>query len=256
MTNERASADGFEAWNDFWRMWDACRESADEAFYAEAVGSAGRPSVDLGLGYGRLARILRPDIAIDASPGTIRAVETELARLGTRVLEGNIEDYDLPRKAKVSYCARNTLNYIVGSRERVAALANIRRNTKRGGLLIFDVLRTDLETRRAYDGLVGQVATCPEYALYLVETIVGEDPLRFKQQGIIEWVDGRTPSRIHLPPIPSEYVEPHEVAMELSWAGWSLVSCAGDYRGSSLRNASQKQIWVARNGEEAEGVLS
>jgi SAM-dependent methyltransferase len=239
--------DTFARWNDFWRLWDACRAPVDEEFYARTVQAAGRPSVDLGFGYGRLARVLLPDIALDVSPRSVESAEEEMSSLGIALLEGDISHYDLEEGAAVSYCARNTINYFLGSDSRIEALANIRRNTKADGLLVFDVIQTTVDIRRMYDGLVGQVAQGQGYALYLVEHVVSEDPLRFSQQGIIEWTDAPSGNRIYLPPLVAEYVQPHRMAMELSWAGWSLVSCAGDFRGSALTHDARKQVWVAQN---------
>ena len=239
-------------WHEVLPLWNAAGGRADEhgdvAFYLRLVAGAARPVVELGVGYGRVARWTRPDYGVDESVQMLRSCADRAP--GMTLVDARLQDYALAEPAALSYAPQNLLSLLGSPDEVMDALAGVRRNTRPGGKFAFDVavpdwsrIRSRLDRQLAH----GQVG--PLLLSYRAE-LVGIDP--GGQQGsllmhhVVERLDpaGAVCARIQYPPVPVDYFTPRRWGEMLARAGWQVQECWGGLCGEPLTARSRQQVWL------------
>lgn len=241
-------------WHEVLPLWNAAKgrtdEQADVGFYLRLVAAAGRPVVDLGVGYGRMARWTRPDYGVDQSVDVLR--NCTLLAPGMTMVVARLQDYVLSRPAVLSYASQNVLSLLGGPADTMEVLANVRRNTDRRGRLAFDVavphwsrIRSKLD-RPLVRGQVGALRLSYRAELLTMDTTAGHAELRMHH--LVERLDsaGRVRSQIRYQPVPVHYYGPRRWYDMLARTGWQVLRCWGGFGGEPLTSASRQQVWLVR----------
>jgi hypothetical protein len=242
-TEKAPVTDNAIVWTEAMPLWNAVEDDADIVFYQRVARMAGRPLVELGIGYGRVASRLRPEYGVDNAPEVLAPCLR--AAPDTAVLVASAEDYTLPEPAALTYAPQNLLSLLPdGGVPRLLATAF--RNTRPGGLLALDaaVPQWDRIRRRGTAPVLhGQVGRL-RMSVRAEPATSGE--LRMYQ--VFEWLDrdGRVAEQREYPPIPVRYVEPARVGSLLTGAGWQVTGNWGGFAGQPLTTGSTRQVWLAR----------
>jgi SAM-dependent methyltransferase len=249
--SRRETADPDAVWAEVMPLWNALHgDDADVGLYRRLVRRDGarRPVVELGVGYGRVARHVLPDVGVDASAGALR--RCALLAPAVRLLAADVADYTLPEPAGFSYAPQNLLSLLPdGAPPRF--FAAVWRNTRPGGRFAFDaaVPRPDRLPRRpagpVLRGRVGRVNVW--YRMEAVCASPGHG-VRVEVHHALEWVDpaGRVEVHRDYPPLSLRYREPDRVRCLLEEAGWVVEHVWGGFDGRPLTRRSSRQVWLVR----------
>lgn len=241
-------------WHEVLPLWNAVRgdssEQADVGFYLRLAASARRPCVELGVGYGRVARWIRPDYGVDQSATLLRRSTSRVR--GMTVVAARVQDYLLSRPAALSYAPQNLLCLLGGPEETLRALSNIRHNTAPRGQLAFDVAVPHWDRIRArlgqqlVRGQVGALRLGYRAELLEVDTLAGQGSLLMHHT--VERLDsaGEVSSLISYPPVPVYYYTQRRWHDMLARTGWQAQECWGGFGGEPLTTASRRQVWLVR----------
>src|SRR5918912_647695 len=129
---EAREREALEGAAEFLAILNRTFELDDVQLYRRLVEESGRPAVELGIGEGRMAQHLRPDVGIDLSRTALAYCRERLADPPV-LLEADSREYSLPEPARITYSPLNTLNYLARAEERRRVFANVLRNTVAGG---------------------------------------------------------------------------------------------------------------------------
>ena len=222
-------------------------ELDDVQLYRRLLEETGRPAVELGIGEGRVARHLRPDVGIDLSRTALAYCRERLADPPV-LLEADFRDYSLDSPARLTYAPLNTLNYVVGASERRRVFANVLRNTVAGGRLAFDCLvpRPDrLSLRNGVPVLRGREG---DLLLYDITSMVDLEAGEARIHAFVERVDdaGRVVSRRYFPPVPFAFPTPAQLREETESSGWEVEELWGGFHGEGFTDTSPVQVWLLR----------
>ena len=241
-------------WHEVLPLWNATRrrgdENADVGFYLRLVTGAGRPIVELGAGYGRVARWTRPDYGVDESPRLLRSAATRVPNM--TMVVSRLQDYVLSEPAALSYAPQNLLSLLGGPDDILQTLATVRRNTRPSGQLAFDVavgdwnrIRAELD-RRLVRGQVGSLRL--SYRPEVVEADPGTEHAALRMHHRVERLDsmGQVRTRIEYPPVPVHYYSPRRWQQMLARTNWRVQRCWGGFNGEPLTSASRHQVWLVR----------
>ena len=238
-------------WYEVLPLWNATEgrgeEHADVGFYLRMIAGADRPVVELGVGYGRVARWTRPDYGVDESvPLLDRCAELvpDMRRVAAR-----LHEYWLPEHAALSYAPQNLLSLVGGPQETLDVLSTVRRNTERGGRLVFDVAVPDWERIRSrldrplVKGQVGSLRV--GYSAELVSNPrAGHGALRMHH--FVDQLDevGEVRTRIQYRPVAIDYYSPRLWHDMLARTNWNVQRCWGGFDGEPLTDGSRLQVWL------------
>lgn len=239
-------------WTEVLPLWNAVGhggdEQADVGFYLRLIVSTGRPVVELGVGYGRVARWTKPDYGVDQSVVALRSCAPLVP--GVTLVISRLQDYVLSERAVLSYAPQNLLCLLGGPQDALDALSAVRRNTEPGGQLAFDVavphwdrIRSRLD-RSVVHGQVGSLRL--SYRTELLDVADAPDQTALRMHHVVEQLDsaGRVRSRIRYPPVPVHYFSPPRWRDMLTMTNWRVRRCWGGFAGEPLTRASRRQIWL------------
>ncbi|MFF7656445.1 class I SAM-dependent methyltransferase [Streptomyces sp. NPDC007983] len=240
-------AQSFDEWAEFDELWSSLQNYGDEDFYRTAIEKYGRPALELGVGYGRMACRTHPEWGVDLSPESLERCRKRV-NPSVQLLTADIGDYSLPDPVPFSYAPLNTFNHVLDSQARVQAFRNIRRNTVKGGRLLFDShVMTERQRRERHLRVFNPVWT-ESHAFYYAEKIIDFERWIFEVTGSIEYVSsGVVERKVHYRGPRRAYIPPHQFAIELGRAGWYVEGAWGDFEGTLLNEASMRQVWLAVN---------
>jgi SAM-dependent methyltransferase len=239
-------------WHEVLPLWNVVNgdasEQADVGHYLKLVAASRRPVVELGVGYGRMARWTRPDYGVDQSASLLLRTTTVVP--GMTVVTADLRDYLLSRPAALSYASQNVLCLLGGPDETMAVLANIRRNTAPRGQFAFDVAVPHWDRIRAHlgewrvRGKVGGLRLSYMAELLDVDRLAGQGSLLMHHA--VEHLDsaGEVTSRIGYPPVPVYYYTHRQWHDMLARTGWRVRECLGGFSGEPLTLSSKQQVWL------------
>ena len=244
---EARELEALEGAAEFLAILNRTFELDDVQLYRRLVEEHGRPAVELGIGEGRVARHLRPDVGIDLSRTALEYCRERLDDPPV-LLEADFRDYSLAEPARLTYSPLNTLNYVVEARERRRVFANVLRNTAEDGRFALDCLvpRPDrLSVRNNVPVLRGREG---DLLLYDITSMVDFDTGEARIHAFVERVDGsgRVMSRRYFPPVPFAFVTPEQLREEAESAGWAVEALWGGFHGEEFTDASPVQVWLLR----------
>jgi SAM-dependent methyltransferase len=246
---EAGELEALEGAAEFLAILNRTFELDDVQLYRRLVEESGRPAVELGIGEGRVARHLRPDVGIDLSRTALAYCRRDLPDPPV-LLEADFRDYSLAEPARFTYSPLNTLNYVVEADERRRVFRNVLRNTVEGGRFAFDcvVPRPErLSLRNNVPVLRGRER---DLVLYDITSVVDARTGEARIHAILERLDpsGRLESRRYFPPVPFAYVGPAQLREEAESAGWTVEALRGGFHDEELTEASRVQVWLLRKG--------
>ncbi|HET8642075.1 MAG TPA: hypothetical protein VFM37_09050 [Pseudonocardiaceae bacterium] len=242
--------------DDFWceglPLWNATEtkgdEHADVGFYLRLIARSQRPVVELGVGYGRVARWTRPEYGVDESVRMLRRCAPLVP--GMRPVAARVHEYWLPERAAFTYAPQNLMSLVGGPEQTLEALAAVHRNTRRGGRFAFDVAVPDWDriTSRLDQPLVkGQVGSAR--VGYRAE-LVSVDPKgghgAFRMHHFVDQLDedGEVLTRVRYRPVAIDYYCPRRWREMLTRTNWRVQRCWGGFAGEPLTGASRRQAWL------------
>ncbi|MFE9687135.1 class I SAM-dependent methyltransferase [Streptomyces sp. NPDC006285] len=239
----------FDSWAEFDRLWSVTAQGfGDEGFYADAAHKYGRPSVELGVGYGRVAAHTLPDVGIDISSSSLRYC-AERVGPAVQLLHDDFCTYRLQEPAALSYAPLGAFNHILDSGTRVQAFANVRANSRSGGLLLFDSYIMSEQRMREMNQVMTALAHDDKAALYRTERVIDWNLWLSENHGVAEYLasDGTVLEKRHFPGPRRCYIPPHQFAIELGRAGWKVEDLWGGYDQRPFKEGCTRQIWLAVN---------
>ncbi|HEY0637887.1 MAG TPA: class I SAM-dependent methyltransferase [Pseudonocardiaceae bacterium] len=239
-------------WTEVLPLWHAANgqveEQSDVGFYMRQAAAAARPAVELGIGYGRVARWIRPEYGVDPSEGVLRRCVVNVR--STTPLVARAQDYELPTRAGFTYAPDHLMSLVGGEQQVVQLLANVHRNTRPRGIFAFDAPVPDWQRIRSRldrtlpRGRVGEMLLSYRAELVSYDRAARQGSLRMHH--LIERLDvtGKVCSRIHYPPVSVDYISPRRYRALLEHTGWRIVSYHGGFAGEPLTRDSRSQVWV------------
>jgi SAM-dependent methyltransferase len=247
------SAD-FDVWADLYRIWTDLVPGDDAAFYRRMAETSGRPVVDLGIGLGRVAVEVNPDVGIDVSPAMLDEARRRLPG-STRLVRASIADYALDRPAAFSYAAQNTLNHVAPA-EQAVLFHTVLHNTRPGGRFAFDTalaqparlrMRDRVPVLRAFDG---------ERAVFDITRLIDPAAHRAELIGIVDRIDprGQLVQRRYFPPIPFTFFTVDAITGWAAAAGWQVESVHASPDGDPLTADSPAAVWCLRRPDRGEAA--
>lgn len=250
----QTKADPEAFWSEVLPLWNATEghrgeQHADAGFYRRLIAGSGRPVVELGVGYGRVARCTRPDYGVDESVRLLEHCATIVPDM--RRVVARLHEYRLPERAALSYAPQNMLSLMGGPEQTLDVLSTVRRNTERGGRLAFDVavphwelIRSRLD-RPMVKGQVGSVRVGYSTELVTVDPNAGHGA--FRMHHFVDQLDelGKVRTRIRYRPVVIDYFCPRRWREMLVRTNWTVQQCWGGFDGERLSASSRLQVWLA-----------
>lgn len=248
MSAGAVDAPTFDAWSELLPLWElGAADRGELPFYRALAESSPRPVVELGIGYGRVAAHVEPDVGVDYSAAMLERCR---ARLGDAValVEADLRDYALERPAGLSYAPLNTFNAILDPAAREDALRNVRTNTAPGGRLAFDAFVPDHERLRARDGLWAVKARGPRSVVHSATSVADPAGGVLRMDACVDELDegGRVVARRYFPPMPLAAVEPAAWEELFARTGWTVERALGGFEDVPLAPGAKWQVWVLR----------
>ncbi|HEU4730035.1 MAG TPA: methyltransferase domain-containing protein [Kofleriaceae bacterium] len=239
------SAD-FDAWADIYRLWTAVSPDPDAEFYRRLAATAERPVVDLGVGLGRLAVLLAPDVGIDVSGEMIAEARRRLNG-SVRLVQSSIADYALDEPAGFSYAGQNTLNHVAPAEQPVLFHA-VYRNTRPGGRFAFETALAQPARLRTRDRVPVLRSYSEQAVVYDITRLADAQGHRAELIGMVERTDGagRVVERRYFPPIPFTFLTVEVVTGWATQAGWQVESVHADPQGNPVTADSPSAMWCLR----------
>jgi trans-aconitate methyltransferase len=241
------SADNpYEAWAELLQLWERFEDHRDVPFYAALAEQSPRPVVDLGIGWGRLAERIRPDVGVDNAAQMLAAARERLGDLDVELIEADLESYTLEEPAAFSYAGLNSFDHITDLDQITRILRNVRRNTAAEGRFAFDAeIHTaqelkDSSYRLGLDGFDGEIAIQSSHRVIDIEQMV------YELTAVVDWVDenGFVTARRYFPPLPGRAVSPDQYRDIFGASGWRVVDAWGGFRGEPLSDEGRHQVWL------------
>lgn len=248
MLSKRIEPAVLDQWGEVRERWSTAPGygNGDLKFYEEVVEEYGRPSVELGIGDGRVAAVTRPDVGVDVSTASLHLCRKKLGDFKTELITSEFASYQVKEPAALSYAPLNTFNHILTPEHRIRCFRNIWRNTRPGGRLVFDTYNITRETLAMYNRVVVEQARGEGWAFYLIEEVIDLATRLSAYHGILEEFDerGLSISRRRLPPLPHVCIPDEMLAGELQQSGWTIDHLWGGFDRRSYSAKESQQVWV------------
>jgi hypothetical protein len=241
-----AAADPFDAWADLLPLWGRFADDGDIPFYGRLATEHGGPSVELGIGYGRVAQHVAPDFGIDAS-GVMLERAARCAPT-TQLIRSDLRVYALPEPARFSYAPLNTFDGITDDEALRAVLARVREQTVPGGHLAFDGERPDPALGRTTQRIVRLAGTDGTVAIFATHDLVDADSGEVEITAFVDYLDatGHVRARRYFPAMPYRARCAEQWEAVLSATGWEVVARWGGFAGERLTGSEGRQVWLVR----------
>lgn len=132
----------------------------DIDLYRNFARRTGGPILELAAGTGRVLVPLARDgydvTGIDVSPAMLAVASDKARRAGVdrrvRLVEADLRDFSVDESYALAFAAHNSFLHMVASEDRIAALSNVARHLREGGLLILDLFNPDPSLFPTFDG--------------------------------------------------------------------------------------------------------
>jgi SAM-dependent methyltransferase len=238
----------FDLWAELYSTWTrvAREDPAEIAYYRRLAAGVDGPIADLGIGVGRLAAEMKPDVGVDISAAMLEEARRRLGA-GIELIQADLADFALPEPAALQYCGQNTFNHL--HRERVpAALTCAFRNAAPGGRLAFEAVQPRPERQKAGNGLARLRAWADGQAIYEITRMLDKQGRDVEMIGLLERLDERhrVIERSYFPPIRFSFLTMAEVTGWAGAAGWEIETAHADFHGTPLAAESSTGVWCLR----------
>jgi hypothetical protein len=236
----------YEPWVELLQLWERFGSDRDIPFYVDLASSSPGPVVELGVGWGRLAEQVRPDIGVDYATRMLAAAATRLDGLGVELVQADFEDYRLEREAGFSYAAMNSFDHITDHDTLRRIFTNVRLNTRPGGRFAFDAeVHTPQELRES--GYVWGLDGCDgEVAINSSMRVLDAEAMTYEVFAAVERLDadGYVISRRYFPPLPGRAVSTGDYVQLFEATGWHVLDAWGGFANEPLDRDSRHQVWL------------
>jgi len=235
----------YDAWAEVLpEMYRLSDTDDDIKFYRHLVDKLGRPCLEVGVGYGRVASVLCPEFAVDSSAAMLRAGEQQLRSV--RAFHADIGLVELPEQVRFAYAASNVFDHLIDDAALEHALRAVWRLVIPGGWFAFDALHWagSMPDQNVPTLMGADATTVIQTVTTLDDPATGVGRLR----AIVERLDesGNVTSRRWLPPMPFRARTAQHLETILKQVGWNPVDRWGGFQREPLQESSQKQAWLVR----------
>jgi SAM-dependent methyltransferase len=236
----------YDAWAELLQLWERFGDGRDIPFYVGLAREADRPIADLGIGWGRLAELIHPDVGVDYSPEMLVAARERIGEVRTELIEADLEDYQLAEPARFSYAGLKSFDHITSERSIVRIFENVRRNTVTGGRFAFDAEIYTRERLEATAYRVGLDGYDGEIAIQSSHRVVDADRLAYEVNAFVDWLDddGTVTRRKYFRPLPGRSFPPTQYRAIFASTGWEVVDAWGGFQGEPLEDDGRHQVWL------------
>jgi SAM-dependent methyltransferase len=242
-------ANPYDAWADLMSLWEPYADDIDVAYYVRAAAELGGPSVELGIGYARVAEHVKPAYGVDSSPVMIARAQPRVPE--TVLIESDLAEYALPGTVRLAYAPLNTFDSVPGDDAMRAALRRTWEQTEPGGRLVFDGMIPDLPRSLRDNRRVELSIIDATIAIQTAETVVDRATGELEMTAIVDELDpdGRVTGRRYFPPHRIRPRSPEQWEALLLETGWEPLERWGGFDGEPLDPDGLQQVWVAERRE-------
>jgi SAM-dependent methyltransferase len=230
----------FDAWQPILEMWHKTERVADADMYRGFHEQSGGPSLELGIGDGRVAAVVEPTYGVDLSYEMLRKCRERMGERTPILLNEDFTDFAVANPLRLTYSPLNTLNH-VPPEARNAVFRNVFSNTLPGGLFVFDSRVPDPEVTKRYNKVPMLNSRTLDYVIHQTSVVV--DPVRneLELHVSIEVLgeDGQVVSKRYLPPLPFYEIYPKEFESLAITTGWNIKACWGDLTKRNFRQTAK-----------------
>ncbi|RAL24238.1 class I SAM-dependent methyltransferase [Thermoflavimicrobium daqui] len=244
------SANPFDQWSELLELWHGLVDVEDKRFYQLLAKRFNRPTVELGIGDGRVAATVAPDYGVDFSPVMLEKCRKRLGTSCPYLIEADLKLYHLPERAGFSYAPLNTISHIEPN-DRETVFRTILQNTKPGGYFAFDTIVPDLDKIKMRDRAQIYRGRTNSFAIYEVSEVKSYERQEFVLHGIIESIapNGEVTGKRYFPELSFFYMFPEQIRSLVERTGWQIESVWGDFDETPLTEESRMQIWLLKHPE-------
>lgn len=230
----------------------------DISLYHSFARRTGGPLLELACGTGRVLIPLARDgyqiTGIDISPAML-AVAREKARAAgvderVNLVEADMRTFSLDQRYALAFVAQNSFLHLVTLEDKMAALSNVARHLRKGGLLILDLFTPDPSLFSSFDGSLVHDYTMPDPVSghqVVKFTSARVDPAR-QQLHVTFFYDELLPGgevRRTVAPFPLSFMFHNEIRLLLDRSGLREEAVYGTYDLDAYDSDSPRMIVVA-----------
>jgi trans-aconitate methyltransferase len=236
----------YEAWAELLQLWERFGSNTDIPFYVNLARASAGPVVELGVGWGRLAEQVRPDVGIDYADRMLAAARERLAGQAIELVQADLEDYRLEQPAGFSYAAMNSFDHITDHDSLTRIFRNIRLNTAPGGRFAFDAEVHTPQELRDSSYMWGLDGFDAEIAIHSSMRVVDAEAMTYEVVAAVEWLDddGYVVSRRYFPALPGRAVSTGDYTRLFEATGWQVVDAWGGFADEPMDRDSRHQVWL------------
>lgn len=257
-----ASPVPYDAFADLYDVWvetaPVCREN--RPFYVKQYMEVEGDVVELGVGTGRIAieaaRKGKKIIGVDSSEKMLlrakqRAKEYDVSDKLT-LFEADFREFRLASPASLITIPFHSIGHMVTRADRLAAFRQVYGNLKPGGKFIFDHFVFD-EKLAAPQERVPRLRDQfydPETGLPVLLWVTSVYQRSQRTMKLVVWTESLNEHGVsgdrHYRLLDFSWSEPAEFNELLQEAGFEILDCFGDFKGTPFDENSKEQVWVAQ----------
>lgn len=235
----------FDDWSHLLELWIPFTNIPDVEMYKELSEKYDGLKVELGIGSGRVARLVNPDYGIDSSKVMLAKCENNLQPCPTLLCDDFLS-YRLPSPAGFTYCPLNTVNNVHIDQLDIF-FENIYDNTVKGGCFVFDSIVPDIPKFKARNNVSIFRGKNDHYAIYEIQEIKSLDTQELTLHVFVEYlVDNKVSAKKYFEPMPFHYIFPEQFKSAAENTGWHVEQVWGGFNKEELTDQSAIQVWVLR----------
>lgn len=237
----------FDEWQPILAEWQNAEQVPDANMYLRLAQRCGAPILELGIGDGRVAAVVRPEYGVDLSPVMLRKCRERMGNHGPTLLLADFKDYTLPEPVSFTYAPLNALNHVRFS-DRQAVWRNVLRNTTPRGYFAFDSRVPVKGTSDSYNKVPLLNARATTRVITQTATLVDRETQELRLDTSIEMLDedGYVTTKRYLPPMPFYDIEPGQFEALASDTGWHACERWGGFKQEPWVETSRIQVWPLR----------
>jgi SAM-dependent methyltransferase len=239
---------------DYPELYDALfAVGAHVPYYVELSRKAAGDVLELACGTGQLtvpiASAGLPIVGLDLSAPMLKVAKERAAGAGVSIeyVLGDMRDFDLGRKFKLIFIARNSLLHLHSNEDILAAFAMVRRHLAPGGVFAFDIFNSNLSRLARPAGPrypVMQKETELFGMLSVEETNDYDDATQVNNACWYISAPGKPDAWVV--PLALRNIYPQELPLLLAAGGFRLESRMGDLSQTPFDSMSRLQVCLCR----------
>lgn len=239
----------YDVFADFTEVINSLYGDNDVRMYTELKNElgSGQSSVELGIGYGRIAQAVGPTYGVDLSEAMLAKCRKRLANDCPMLIQEDFRTYKLPQPAYFTYLPQSTINQIPAA-DRRTVFNNVFQNTESGGSFIVDSVIPNVNEykhRSTHPCLIGHKGSWVIFETVTVQDLENQI-LTVQYYGDQLDDNYKVKSRHYSPSAPHYYLFPEQIEQLATETNWIIEYVWGTFSRDPLAPNSAFQIWSFR----------